>query len=885
MVNFSNFYKTLYKNTIILLQSKFGRFFFLCLLFLLPVGLVAQEKELVAQEKELVADSLETNTQDTTQTKDSGFELEHPINYNADDSVIFDIAGKKVFMFKNGTVSYGDIELKADYIEFDLENNEVFATGLTDSLGNPTGKPVFQEGNETFNTDSIRYNFKSKKGLIYGVFSEQSDGFLHSEITKRQENEDIHLRHGKYTTCDLEHPHFYIALSEAIVKPGDKIISAPLYFVIEDVPLPIGLPFGFFPAKKGRSSGFIIPTYGEDKERGFFLRQGGYYLSISEYWDLAIMGDIYSKGTYEFNARSKYKLRYKFNGNFDLKYSRRIQSEKGLLDYAKENAFSLKWQHSQDPKANPTQVFSANVNFDFNSYNKHNATNLNDLLENQKSSNISYRKRFPNAPFNFTANLNASQNTRTNEVSLSLPVMNLNMNTLYPLKRKKSVGSSKWYEQLSVGYSSNFRNSIRTTDSTMFKENIFDKMLTGYKHNIPISLPIKFERMKMLTITPNLNYTGYLYTKSLQKTFHKQLISGNDTLYNKVVSDTISGMKYAHQYETSISASLVPKFVGMYTMTNPWLKKRIKAVRHVITPSLTFSYKPKSGIDDKKYYKHVQTDTLGKMEKYSIFEKVGKLGAPGSSRESGSISFNLKNSLEMKVKNPKDTTEEYKKIKILENLSFRTSYNVFADSMNLSDISFSGSTRILDNININFDGVFDPYTYDRTNGKKEKYYVWEKSGYKLLRLKSARVTMGLNFKSKTDTKGRPVKDEFDSDEIPYQAFSIPWSFKLDYSMEYKTRFKKEKQDFDGKLEHKISFNGNLDLTNKWGVSFSSGYDFDARELTSTQIFIKRNLHCWNMEFSWIPFGRRQSYSFRIAINSSVFKGVEYKIDRRDYEYY
>lgn len=858
---------------------------FLLYIFLIII-VITEINTAQGQVKPLAKDTINTENEDTIPKADATTEIEAPIDYSASDSIIFSIEGQIVYLYKDAVVNYGEIELKADYIEFDLANSEIYACGLPDSTGTMQGKPIFSEKGDVYNTDEIRYNFKSKKAYITGVITKQSDGFLHSKITKKQEDGSIHIAGGKYTTCDLEHPHFYIALTKAIVKPGEKIVSGPLYFVIEDVKIPfIGLPFGFFPSKKGRASGFIIPTYGEEKRRGFYLQNGGYYFTLSDYWDLAITGEVYSKGTFGINAKSRYKKRYRYNGNFDLRYQSFIESEKGLPDYSKRNSYSIRWTHAQDPKANPFSNFSANVNFETNSYSAKNARTHEEMQNSQKSSSVSFRKSFPNAPFNFTANLQASQNTQSKTVNLSLPTMNLNMNTIYPLKKKNPTGDQKWYEKLSVGYSSNFKNTVIAADSVLFEEETLDKLKTGYSHNVPISLPIDLGNISFVTIRPSLGYKGVINTRWIEKSYHHEYRT-EDTIYNDYIkTDTLSGIKYAHQYDASISLNINPRWYGTYNFTPEWLKSRIPAIRHMIQPTVTFSFKPPSFIDDSDYNRTVQKDSLRNTEDYDIFSGVGAYGAPGKSRRSGSISFALNNNLEMKIRNKNDTTSEAKKVKLLESFNINTSYDIFKDTCKLSNITFRASTNILQKIKLSLNGIYDPYVHDMNDGQQTRYYVWEKPGQKL-RLQSARLTTGMTFKSKTDKDGNKAGDMpsensvFDPYSVQYVDFNIPWSLNVDYSIDYRSLFDKTRKKFKSEIKQNIRTSGNFSLTDKWKLTFSGSYDFDAKKLSSTSLGIVRDLHCWEMTFNWVPMGAIQQYNFRIAIKSNVFDGVEYKIDKR-----
>jgi lipopolysaccharide assembly outer membrane protein LptD (OstA) len=860
-------------NTYILLKKLIKHFFSIAICLLcFHIG--------VAQDKPEKQDSIDANANDTTTAAGKGL-FDVPIPHNADSGEI-SIAKKKAFLYGNAIVKYGDIELKAAIIEIDFESSIVTAYGREDTSTNKiVGKPEFKESNEEFTSDTIIYNLKTKKGIIRGIVSEVSEGFLHARMTKKHETGEIHLADGRFTTCDAEHPHYYFALTKAMVRPDNKIISGPLYVVIADVPLPIGLPFGYFPSKKGRASGFIIPQYGEDRRKGFFLSGGGYYFALSDHMDLGITGEIYTKGSWGTTVRSQYKKRYKYNGNLNFQMSNVVISEKGLEDYSKNQSYSLRWSHSQDPKANPYSSFSASVNFETSGHTDYNANNHNDLLRTQQSSSISFRKKWPNAPFNLTANMDARQNTKTHEVNMSLPVVSFNMDRIYPLQKKQAVGRPKWYEKLTLSYSSNMKNLINTKDSTLIEVLRPDSFKTAYQHRVPVSLPIKLG--KFFTLSPNMNYSGMIYTKKLDRDYSDE--------FKRVVTDTVQRIQYLHQLESSVSLSFKPTLYGMFSFKPQWIKQRIHAIRHVMNPSVSFSYKPKSFIDDSKYREvQYQIDSLGNTDTYNPYQGFDLYGLPSGTKESGSVSFALDNNLEMKVKNRKDTTEEFTKVKIIDRLNFSTRYNIFADSLRWSPISFSASTRLLKSMNVNISGSFDQYGYDPENGRKVSHSLFSQTG-QLARLTSIRLTTGYNFKPKTDKKGREIKhDEYYYDpyfgEMYYADFDIPWGLNVNYSFNWSSRFNSKTKKFEPTVNQSVTANGNVSLSDKWKINVRSGYDFRMNKFSNTSVSISRDLHCWAMDFNWIPFGRIQSYNFRIYIKSSVFEGVEYKIqeDERRYNY-
>ncbi|MCK5823667.1 MAG: LPS-assembly protein LptD, partial [Bacteroidales bacterium] len=545
------------------------------------------------------------NTQNTNQDsikikKPKAKTIDAIIDYSAADSIIFSKSTNKLYLYKDAQITYKDIELKADYIELDLEKNEVFATGLLDSLKKIIGKPIFKQGSEEFESEKIIYNFKTEKGLIKGVFSKQSGGYLHSETTKKLPSNEICVKNGKYTTCDLEHPHFYIALTKAKVIPDDKIVSGLAYLVIEDIPLPVGIPFGFFPNTKSSKSGVLIPTYGEEKRRGFYLRNGGWYQAINDNVDLSIRGDIYSKGTWQANVRSRYKKRYKFSGNIDVSYSDLVVSEKGLSDYMKTKQYKILWRHSQDPKANPNSNFSANVNLGSSSYDKYSSNNNAAHLKNTTQSSIHYDKTFQGTPFNFSANFNHSQNSIDSIVNLTLPEMTFNMKRIFPFKMKNNIGKTKWFEKIGISYSSNLKNTVSIIDTSLFTQETIDELKYGVVHKIPLSTSFKI--LKYFTASPSINYTERWYFNYLNK-----YINEADTT---LVTDTINGFNRVFDY--NYNASLNTQIYGMYQFK----KSFIKALRHRLTPSVTLSYRPDFSNAKWGYYK---TDPLDSTKTYSVY--------------------------------------------------------------------------------------------------------------------------------------------------------------------------------------------------------------------------------------------------------------------------
>lgn len=809
--------------------------------------------------------------------------IDSPVNYTAVDSIIYALRDRKVYLYGQSEIKYKEIDLTADIIEFDMGNEVVFAQGKTDSVGKLIGKPHFVEGSETFDAYSLSYNFRTKKGLIKQIYSAQEGGFLHSETTKRQPNSEIHLKDGKYTTCDLEHPHFYIALTKAKSIPGDKIISGPAYFVIEDVPLPIGIPFGFFPTTKTSKSGVLIPTYGEETRRGFFLRNGGYYLAFSKYADLRITSDIYTNGTWGARISSNYRKRYKFTGNFSFNYYQNVTGEKGI-DYTISKDYAVVWSHSQDAKANPTRRFSASVNFSTSSYDVNHTRNVNNVMRSTKQSSISLSKVWPNSPFNFNASANASQNTIDRSMNIKVPQMAVNMNRIYPFRRKVRVGKPRWYEDIQISYSSTLENRLNTRDTSLFKSTWedFDK---AYQHNIPVSFNLK--ALKYFTISPNLRYTGVLFTKTIHPQYIEDFQYPNtDIRVDTFMIDTVSNLRYAHAYVPSISVNFSPKIFGMYEFRE---KSRIEAIRHVMTPRATFSYTPDMKGKVPDYYQEVVIDSTGQTRIYSLFDE-SIYRTPVPTGRQGAVSLSLANNIEMKLKPREDEKGEYTKVKLMDNFNFSTNYNIFKDSMNWAPISMNGNTRLFKNkVSLSFNGRFDPYSYivdSRGIYRSINTSLW-KDKHKLARLTNFGFSLGTSFKSGQGARGSEQAETDDLSVITgdeqtgyddiyygeYVDFNVPWTLGFDYNFNY-VRTGKEPN-----IVQSLRVRGDLSLTPKWKIGFNSGYDFTVKKVSITNMSIYRDLHCWEMQITLVPFGTYRSYSFRINIKSSILSDLKY--EKRD----
>lgn len=809
--------------------------------------------------------------------------LEATITYSAIDSIIPDFENQKVYMYKGGVVNYQTIELKADYIVLDLANKEVYAEGLPDSTGTKVGTPVFKDGEEEFESKILRYNFETKKGIITDVKTKEGDGFVHSELTKKISPNEFILRKGKYTTCDADPPHFYLRMTKAKVISNNKIITGPAYMVLEDFPIYFPLiPFGYFPNSSTYTSGILIPTYGEEQTRGFFLREGGYYWAANEFFDLAVRGDIYSKGSWATKVHSNYRVRYRFNGNFDFSYNLNKYSEKPLPDAKTTKGFNIAWSHSQDSKANPNRTFSANVNLSTSSFDKENSLTTRTYLATQKSSSISYSKKFENSPFNLSLNLRHSQNSLDTTISLSLPELTFNMSKINPFKIKNRVGAIKWYEKISFSYSGNLKNSINSVpEKEILKKSLVRDWQNGIRHSIPISLP-SFNLLKYINLSPSFNYSERWYTNILNKTYDANYVNPNPKIVDHVRVDTVYGFRRNYDYSYSLSSST--NIYGMYTMRNP--NSRIKAIRHKITPSASFSYTPDFGQKKFRFWDYY-TDQNGKDQYYNHFERSGSLFGSAGRGESGAISFSLSQNLEAKVLEVNDSTKTkddkpvFKKVKIIDNLGISASYNLIADSMKLSrSIPISLRTTVK-GISVNLGANLNPYMADSI-GKDYDEYAWNhlKGLNKLGRLTNANLSFGMNFESK---KGKEKADEnkkkIDEDkELPgpyseYVDFNIPWSFRFDYSFYYTNSFNL-KDPKRKKISQSLNLGGRLNLTENWNMDMNTNFDIQAMKFSFTTINVSRTMHCWSMSFGFVPFGDRKSYSFNLSASSAILRDLK-----------
>lgn len=836
----------------------------------------------------LAADTMQ---RDTTRKprKATGF-LDGAIEGKSTDSLVYDVRNKLVYVYNEGDVTYQNSNLKADFMRIDMTDKTVFAYGKPDSLDGKAivTKPEFSDGSASYQMDTITYNFATEKAKIKGVATQQGDGWLVGGSVKKMPDNTINIQDGMYTTCDeTDHPHFYLAMTKAKVQPGKKVITGPAYLVMEDVPIYfLGIPYGFFPINMGPKSGLLMPSYGEDGTRGFFLRDLGYYITLGDYADLAVRGGFYTLGSWEASAASRYIKRYKYSGSFNIQYSNIKTGEKGEPDYLKQSNFRVQWTHSQDAKANPGSTFSASVNFATSGYNRYSANTLNDILSTQTNSSISYSKSWTGTPFSLSANMAISQNSSNQSISLTLPTVVFNVSRIYPFKRKEKTGKDRWYEKISMQYTGKMTNSVTTTESEIFTKKTLENMKNGIEHSIPVSA--SFNVFNYINLSPSFNYN--------EKWFFKKVEYEWNPMTNKV--DTMAneyGFYRLYNYSMSVSASTT--VYGMYDFTKKKRDRKIQAIRHVLTPSIGFSYTPDFGDFKYGYYKSLQRDSLGTTQTYSPYAQ-NAYSVPSSGRAM-SMNFSLSQNLEMKVLSKRDTSG-VKKIKLIDELRISGSYNFLADSMRLSTIPISFRTTLFGNFGINLSATLDPYRLTPDGKRINKLFF---PG----RIVSTGWSFGYTFKSRDDRSQTAIND---ITSIPpeymnpfydpygtmdpvlrrqymaqtYYDFSLPWNFGFNYTVNYSiTTGNYPPKGYKKNVTQTVGFNGSLNLTPKMGITFQGGYDIKANRLTTSSVSITRDLHCWQMSFSWIPFGTYRSWSFNIGVKAASLSDLKYDKSQSMYE--
>lgn len=789
-----------------------------------------------------------------------------------------DLENNVIFLYGKARVTYDAFELDANYIRLDQRNKAVFAKGSIDTINHKySGRPIFRPtGEPAFTTDSLEYNYDTKKGISYQASSQVDEGYIHAGELKKNQYNEAFIKNAIYTTCTADHPHFGIFITKGIVT-DKQIITKLAYLEIEDVPLPIGLPFGFFPKTNRRASGILFPTFGEDYARGFFMRNLGYYIGLNDYWDTAIRGTLYSKGSYEANLLGSYRKNYKFDGRVNLNYASTKTGIEGTPGYKPTKDFNIQWTHNQRPEANPGTTFSALVNIGTSSYFSRTAAGgtyaIDQLTRNSLQSGISYGRTFGNGLFNFSSSLSHRQDLATKQIFLELPTFNLNMTTINPFDSKDRVGEQKWYQRLAVGYSLQGANSIDTKEDLLFKKGSIQKFNNGFSHNIPVSISLNL--LKFFQWGSGIQYNEKWYFQSIRKNY--------DASTGTAVKDTIRGFSRAYDY--SISTGLSTKVYGFL----PFKKGKFSAIRHVMTPAITLGYRPDFGAARFGFFRNVQTDAAGTIQRYSIFED-GRFGSPAAGK-SASMGFSVDNTISAKFRSPEsDSVSTPKKIDILQGLTFSGSYNFAVDSFKLSVINFSGRTSLFkQTVGINFFGTFDPYKINSLGQRVNNFTI---SDGKIARLTNAGLSFSFNLNSEAakkhseqtnnlqNTPNRtPAQTEalakISRDPNAFVDFNIPWNVSASYSFNY------SKTGNLSSITNTLNLYGDLNITPKWKVQYTTGYDFQATKVSITQLSIFRDLHCWDMSFNWVPFGTYQSYSFDLKVRSSILQDLKLS-RRRDY---
>lgn len=824
------------------------------------------------------------NVKDTLKKQKSNA-IETKIVYKSTDSLRFSIKEKEVFLYNKADISYEKINLKADFVVMNFGKNEVFAKGVADSNGNIQGNPVFKEEEKTFDSKEMLYNFHSKKGLIKQVITQESEGYVHGEKVKKMADDITYIKNGKFTTCDLEHPHFDIRFGRAKAIPNKKIITGPAFLYIEDIPTPLFVPLGYFPNTKNQSSGILFPTYGESPTRGFFFENGGYYFAISDYIDLALRGDIYTRGSWGIHTLSNYNKRYKYNGAINFDYVVNIDGEKNTSSYSKSTDFSFNWRFNQDAKARPNSRFAANVNLRSSKYDRY-AQNINNIFTNTTSSSISYSTTLGSNYF-LNINLGESYNTNTRVIDLNLPTIAFSANRFNPFQKKIQSGEVKWYENISVSYSMEAQNKINTHDSTLFTKKTLDEMQNGIRHSIPVSSSVKV--LKYFTLTNSVNINERWYFKTINKEWSNDTIfNGNDTTIGYLKTTEIKGFSRALDFQ--LSSSINTRIYGMMQLK----KGPIRAIRHVVTPSIGFSWRPDFGTSLWDYY-HSYIDKNGIVQKYSKFE--GAIYGGPESGKYGSIGFSIDNSLEIKISSKKDSITGMKKIVLIESFSLSTSYNMAADSLNWAPLTINGRTTLFKNVSLNYMSTWDPYVKNKSS-RRINLYEWD-INKRIMRLDYTEWRVGINlslnpafFKKKTTSavtqEAKPQLTQNPVSNINQNLgdqvdFSVPWNLNINYSYWYSSMYNAANTNYNKDFTQTINFSGDVNLTKKWKLGFSGGYDIKAKDFTYASFDVYRDLHCWEMRFNWIPFGWRQSWSFTINVKASVLKDLKWdkKKDFRD----
>lgn len=831
--------------------------------------------------------------------------LEEPVSYSAKDSITFDYTNSRAHLFGGSQVNYQNLQLTADDISLSLDSSLLHASGRPDSTGAIQGKPLFKQGEDEYEPDRISYNFKTRKAFISNVYTQEGEGFMQSREGKRDSSGVMYVQNGKYTTCDAEHPHFYVSLTRAKMHPGKNVIFGPAYLVVEDVPLPLAIPYGFFPFSSSYKSGFIMPTYGDETTRGFYLRDGGYYFAINDKVDLKVLGEFYTKGSWGLSAQTNYKKRYRFGGNFYFSYQNTKEGEKNMPDYSVSKSFKLTWSHRQDAKANPTQTFSASVNFATSSYERNNLTSMynpESYTQSTRTSSVSYSKSFSKVGLTLSGTFNLSQNMRDSSISVTLPTLSISQSRFNPFKRKKAAGQERWYEKIAMSYTGTLANSINTKEDKLFHSSLVKDWRNGMRHQVPISA--SFSVLNYINVTPSFTFTDRMYT-------HK-VMQGWDTERQDVQRDTVYGFYNVYNYNMSISANT--KLYGMYRPM-PWFGgKKIAAIRHVFTPTVSFSYAPDFSQSRFGFYdSYVKTDANGNVSTVSYSPFSGMMYGTVGQGMTGSVTMDVANNIEMKVRTDKDSTG-YRKISLIDELGGSLSYNMAAKRRPWSDLNLRARIKLTKKYTYSMNAVFATYAYekdengsvyvgDHTEWSRGRFgrfqgtaqnisYSISNETFRKLFGKKHRTTTSddeldeeLDEEEETDPTmqnvdpdrkkgktGANQESNGDVDEDGYLKFSLPWSINIGYGVTIREntqgRFNDKRMRYPYKLSHTLNFSGNIRISEGWNINFSSGYDFNMHKLSMTTASLSRDLHCFQMSCSMVisPY---TSYNFTFACKAGT----------------
>ena len=799
------------------------------------------------------------------------------IKYKAKDSVAMDLTSRRAFLYSDGSIDYDSMLLMADRVEVDFDRHTLHAHGTADTAGNVVGRPFFKQDGTDYHADTITFNYDTKKGIIQGVITQEGEGFLHGQKVKKINDSVMFLSGGSYTTCNYAHPHFALNFTKSKLIAGDKIVTGPAWLSIEDVPTPVALPFAFFPITHSRTSGVLIPSYGWQNYRGYYLRDGGYYFALGDNWDLSLLGDIYTNLSWALEAKSNYYKRYKYKGNFDARYGITYEGIRGDSNTFNEYTdFKFTWTHDQDAKSNPYSRFSANVNLQSRNYNK-NTSNRNDYFNSTTTSSISYTTRL-GSYLNLALSARESYNVQTGVMNIKLPSISLSSITIYPLRRANPVGGYRWWENISLSYVMNAENNITTADSELFTRQTLNAMQYGIQHSIPLSSSVKV--LKFFNWTNSLTYNERWHWSTIDKRY--------DASTGAVTTDTLFGFRANRDF--NFSSSLTTRIYGMFQ----YKYGPLKALRHVINPSLSFSYHPDFGAERFGWWKQY-TDTSGYVHRYSIFQNSLYGGPPDG--QSGNLRLSIGNNLEVKWQNPFDTTAEVKKIPLIENLTFAMSYDFAKDSLNLSPLAVSGRTTLFRTLVLNYNGSFSPYVIDSA-GRLHNEFLWKKE-HRLFRKDNATWSAQLSFsinnntfkkEGSTPNQGHPttaiLQTPYNYNPVlmtgGYVDFSVPWNLSISYTFSYVNTFVASIMDMHSQTVQSINLSGNVSLTKNWRIAMTTGYDFVNKGMSYTTVDIYRDLHCWEMRFSWVPFGYYQSWFFQINIKADALHDVKYE-KRQSYQ--